>query len=196
MSIAVKLSLDESFEEYHRTHTEVYELLVLLARQVPAASHDRVGIAMLYEVAPWQKLVGSRGATHRPNNSDLSRVARPISTKARHRAAIRNQRAARLTFEVGDIVRCEREKPARGTWHRYAGREARVVKPVNYGEVGITWRIEASARVDSIDSWFLNTELVLVRARGEEGRVQSHNSPVKTNDDLRVPATARGFSGT
>lgn len=88
-----------------------------------------------------------------------------------------------MTFEVGDIVRCEREAPAKGTWHRYAGREGRVVNPDNDSEVGITWQTEPSARVDSIDAWFLVSELVLLRARDEERRPRSRRDPTRDRND-------------
>jgi hypothetical protein len=67
------------------------------------------------------------------------------------------------TFNIGDVVRCEREAPAKGTWSQYAGRVGRVMNPNNHGEVGLTWQVEPSARHDSVDSWFLPSELVLVR---------------------------------
>jgi hypothetical protein len=53
-------------------------------------------------------------------------------------------------------VRCERARPAKGIWHRYAGRSGTVVVPRNYSEVGV--------RLDGCNNyvWFSPDELVLI----------------------------------
>ena len=74
------MNYQDPFVEFHTLHPEVYDLLVRLARQAQAAGHDRIGIGMLYEMARWQTLVGSSGATYRLNNNYKPRYARLIAT--------------------------------------------------------------------------------------------------------------------
>lgn len=65
------------------------------------------------------------------------------------------------TFAVGDLVRCEREAPAKGTWKNYVGRVGTVVVADNYGEVGVSFdREDPIGNRRSADSWFLPSELV------------------------------------
>ena len=66
------------------------------------------------------------------------------------------------TFNVGDIVRCERDAPAKGSWSQYAGRVGRVVVVDNHGEVGVTWEANAHRGHGQADCWFLPAELVIV----------------------------------
>ena len=98
-----------------------------------------------------------------------------------------------MSFEVGDIVRCERKRPTRGTWANYADRVGRVVNADNDGEIGLAWQIEPSARIDSICAWFVPSELVLVRAMDEDRRLDRHRGLPMDQDDLRVPADAPGL---
>lgn len=75
------LSPDALFAAFHRDHPEVYELLVRLTRQAVAAGHDRIGIAMLYELVRWEHMVGPSNPTYRLNNNYKSRYVRMIAAR-------------------------------------------------------------------------------------------------------------------
>jgi hypothetical protein len=66
-------------------------------------------------------------------------------------------------FRPGQVVRCEREAPSRGSWAKYAGREAKVVTVSRQNrEIGVTF----SMLRHSVDAWFRPSELVIL-ATGE-----------------------------
>lgn len=59
----------------------------------------------------------------------------------------------------GDRVRIHRDRPARGSWARYAGRTGTVVT-VNLGEYGVSF----TNKDNQVDSWFLRDEVVILNA--------------------------------
>lgn len=70
--------LQARFEAFHAANPRVYATLVRLAREARAVGHQRVGIAMLYEVARWQLSIATTGDAFKINNSWRSRYARLI----------------------------------------------------------------------------------------------------------------------
>jgi len=70
--------LQARFEAFHAANPRVYATLVRLAREARAVGHQRVGIAMLFEVARWQLSIQTTGDDFKLNNSYRSRFARLI----------------------------------------------------------------------------------------------------------------------
>lgn len=65
----------------------------------------------------------------------------------------------RPALAVGDWVRCEREAPAKGTWHRYDGRTGRIVR---WNEIGGEFGVAFTAYGSEPPTWFLPSELVRI----------------------------------
>ncbi len=77
----VPQTLDERFEAYHSEHPDVYELLVLKARQARSAGHDRYSIKTIMEVVRWDRSVAvakGKGEAFHLNNNYGSRYSRLI----------------------------------------------------------------------------------------------------------------------
>lgn len=71
--------LQFEFERFHLAHPEVYEVLVKLARKAKRKGHDRLGIAMLWEVMRWEHMVGDQsGKEWKLNNNWKAFYARLI----------------------------------------------------------------------------------------------------------------------
>lgn len=87
-----------------------------------------------------------------------------------------------IPLAVGDLVRADRETPARGTWRRYAGRIGRIVVLNHQGEIGVGWEINRLAMGNSslIDTWFLPSELVRVGQEAPGGPQSGETNPLAT----------------
>lgn len=87
-----------SFERFHAANPGVYMALVRLARQARQAGHDRLGIAMLWEILRWEVLLGETklGDGYKLNNSHRAFYSRLIMEQEADLAgmfATRKQRA-------------------------------------------------------------------------------------------------------
>lgn len=80
--------LQARFEAFHAANPRVYATLVRLAREAHAVGHQRVGIAMLFEVARWQLSVVTTGDDFKLNNSWRSRYARLIMAQEQDLAGV------------------------------------------------------------------------------------------------------------
>lgn len=67
------------FREFHATNPEVYQELVVLARQALARGKRKIGIGMLWEVMRWGRWLAITGDDEfKLNNNYRSRYARLI----------------------------------------------------------------------------------------------------------------------
>ena len=72
--------IEDDFAEFHAKYPEVYNQLVVLARQWKAAGHAKLGIATLYERLRWQWHVSGMQDTrgYKLNNNYRALYARKI----------------------------------------------------------------------------------------------------------------------
>jgi hypothetical protein len=75
---AARGTIDARFESFHRLNPWVYDALVTLTRDLTRRGHDRIGIAMLFEVLRWQYLRTTVGDPFKLNNDYRSRYSRLI----------------------------------------------------------------------------------------------------------------------
>jgi hypothetical protein len=74
----IPISIDDSFEAFHKANPHVYERLVHHARVALRAGRHRGGIGMLYELVRWERYIETTGDTWKLNNNFRSRYARLI----------------------------------------------------------------------------------------------------------------------
>lgn len=73
-----KPSIQEQFEEYHAENPEVYELLVVLARDVKRRGYSKYSMKAVYERARWHMNIDKGDSEFKLNNNYHSRYARLI----------------------------------------------------------------------------------------------------------------------
>ena len=74
-------SIDEKFWAFHAAHPEVYDELVMLARQGVRAGRRRFGMKQLFEVLRWNRTLrglSAEGEVFKLNNNYTSRYARLV----------------------------------------------------------------------------------------------------------------------
>lgn len=75
-------TIDEAWWRFHRSHPDVYDELVRLAREALHAGRDRIGIGMLFEVLRWNRMLRRDDAeAFKLNNSYRSRYSRLIMAR-------------------------------------------------------------------------------------------------------------------
>lgn len=89
------VALVDRFEEFHRENPAVYAELVRLARRWTSGGRDRVGVALLMEVARWNLALRTRGGDFKINNNFKPLYARLIMAQEPDLAGIFETRECR-----------------------------------------------------------------------------------------------------
>jgi len=74
-------TIQAHFEQFHRKHPEVLQHLLGLIKQAQQAGRKRIGIAQLFEVLRWERMIAGlpdQGEAFKLNNNYRSRYARYI----------------------------------------------------------------------------------------------------------------------
>jgi hypothetical protein len=74
-------TIQDQFEEFHRTNPWVFDALVRLARDLRSRGRKRIGMKMLFEVLRWEYLMKTDdpSSDFKLNNNYHSRYARLIA---------------------------------------------------------------------------------------------------------------------
>lgn len=89
-------SIDDRFEEFHRTHPEVYAELRDLALSAVRAGRKRIGIGELFEVYRWHSRIKSKDSKGLKANNDFRALyARKLAAEEKELAQVFEFRARR-----------------------------------------------------------------------------------------------------
>lgn len=93
--------IDVDFAEFHRTHPEVYDELLRLARRWRAAGHTRCSINMLFEIVRYESgLLSASNGAPALNNNLRSRYARLLMWNEPDLAGFFETRQLRSSMEA------------------------------------------------------------------------------------------------